>query len=127
MLLMYALLAIALQIDAFGLAKRTAILRLRRVFLVLIAPCLLVLTYALARHAGHTRYALDTNPQESTLPKVVNLSVEHVGTFDSNDQLRVLMVDSDHIIVFQPQANRDSVPNIKRFLKGDVHEFETTH
>lgn len=128
LLVVYALLAAVLQIDAFALLKRTAILRLRRIFLVLVVPCILVVTYALARHAGHSRYALDTDPHTSTLPMVVKLKVDHVdGTFGPSDELRVLMVDSDHIIVFKPQASRDSVPNLKRFLKGDAHEFETTH
>jgi hypothetical protein len=126
LILIYALLAIVLQIDAFALATRTTILQIRRIFLVLIVPFLLVTTYVAARNAGHSRYALDTNSNTSTLPKVVKLSVDRVADFAPTDHLRVLMVNSDHIIVFQPQECSDSVPNIKRFLKGDVHEFETT-
>ena len=58
---------------------------------------------------------------------IAKLKVDRVdGTFGPSDELRVLMVDSDYIIVFKPQAGRDSVSNIKRFLKGDAHEFETT-
>jgi hypothetical protein len=124
--LIYALLAIVLQIDALALATRSTILLLRRIFLVPIVPGLLVITYVLARSAGHSRSALDLNPHTSTLPKVVKLSVDRVADFDPTDHLRVLMVNSDHIIVFDPQESPGSVPNIKRFLKGDVHEFETT-
>ena len=58
---------------------------------------------------------------------MVRLKIEHAETFDPGDDLRVLMVDSDHIIVFQPQADRDSIPHIKRFLKGDVNDFETVN
>jgi hypothetical protein len=126
LILMYAFLAIVLQIDAFALTSQGIVLRLRRIFLVLIVPFILVLTYVLARDAGHSRYALDTNPRTSTLPKVVKLSVERVAAFGPTDELRVLLVDSDHIVVFQPQGGAGAVPNMKRFLKGDVHEFETT-
>jgi len=126
LILVYALPAIVLQIDAFGLAPQSVIFRIRRIFLVLVVPLLLVITYLLARYAGHSRYSLDTDPNASTLPKVVKLSVDRGVAFGPTDQMRVLMVDSDHIILFQPQAGAGSVPNIKRFLKGDVHEFETT-
>src|SRR5580765_3285033 len=41
LLLVYILLAAVLQFDTFSLLPRTAILRLRRIFLVLVVPCLL--------------------------------------------------------------------------------------
>ena len=126
LVLVYALIAIMLQLDAFATLGHGMLLQIRRVFVVLIVPFILALTYVLARAAGHSRCALDTNPRTSTLPRVVKLSVEGVRDFGPADEFRVLMVASDHIIVFQPQAGAGAVPNIKRFLKGDVHEFETT-
>jgi hypothetical protein len=124
LILLYAIPAIVLQVDASTLANRPLIRRIRDIFLVFIVPLLLVGTYLLARSAGHSRYALDTDPDKSSLPRIVKLSVENVVSFGPTDGMRVLLVDSDHIVIFQPQRNH-SVPNVKRFLKGDVHEFET--
>jgi hypothetical protein len=94
-------------------------------FVLPLVPAFLLIAYLLAFHAGRARASLDSDPTATTLPLVVKLVVDNVATFDRHDNLRLLMVTSDHIIVFAPQFP-GSVPIIMRFQKGDIHEFETT-
>jgi hypothetical protein len=126
LVLVYAVPAMLVNFDWFSFTSLRFSSYLRNTFLILFVPLLLGSSYWLARIAGNHRYERDVDEDRSTLPRLVRLQVEHGPGFDRHDGMRVLMVDSDYIIIFQPQKGRGAVPHIQRFLKGDVHVFDTT-
>jgi hypothetical protein len=88
---------------------------------------LLIATYPLAGHAGRKQANLDLHEQTTTLPRIINLELSNGERYGPEEKLRLLMVDSDYIVVFaalNSNANA-TVPNIKRLSKGDVHVIET--
>lgn len=90
--------------------------------LVLFVPALLIAGYISAVSAGRERAATDMNGFASTLPKVIRMVVNGVGTFNKEDNLRLFIATSDQVMVFSPQPDISSVPLVKRFLRGDIHE-----
>lgn len=95
------------------------------VLVVPLVPVLLLATYVLAHGAGQARANLDSQPDTTTLPLVVKLVVNDAVSFNRGDNLRLLLVTSDHIVAFEPQSV-GALPKVKRFQTGDIREFETT-
>jgi hypothetical protein len=100
--------------------------RFRTALVLVFAPILLIVAYFVAISAGHRRATRDMDSTASTLPRVNRMVVDKIGTFTRDDNLRLFLGTSDQIMVFVPQTDPNSIPIIKHFLKGDIHELETT-
>ena len=92
---------------------------------------LLLITYPLALLAGDKQASRDIYEQSCTLPKIINLKVASEA-YGFDRKYRLLVVDSDYLVIFKPldqsegESIDNTIPNIKRFSKGDVHLVETT-
>jgi hypothetical protein len=126
LLALYLISAVVLQVADILASVRSRSVLSRATTVCCFVPVVLGVSYVLANTAGQRRAELDRNSATSTLPRVVNMTVDEIGTFREADGLRLLLIDSGHVIVFVPQSYAQSVPNIKRYLKGDIHELDTS-
>lgn len=128
LLIPYSLTVLLLVIDFYAARKKWAkyfLFRSLQTYLLL--GLLLALTYPLAVNAGWKGAKLDMR-EKSTLPRVITLNMKN-ATFDMTHNLRLLVADSDYVVVFKPidEARGASSPLVQRFLKGDVYVLETTY
>lgn len=88
---------------------------------------LFAITFPLARRAGKKQAEADLYEGTSTLPRIVNMEFSNGEKFGLRDQYRLLVVDSTYTIIFKPLDPGDytTLPNIKRFSKGQINVIET--
>lgn len=124
----YALGAVWLACDGFITTTRWITLqRFQRASSYLVIIALLAIAYPLAGQAGDREAHADLYEKTSTLPLIVNLETSTGQTLTIKENYRLLMVDSDYILLFVPIQDSSSKawPYVKRLSKGDVHVLET--
>lgn len=89
---------------------------------------LFAVTFPLAQRAGRKQAEADLFEGISKLPKIVHMEFEGGQKFGFEDGYRLLVVDSTFIVIFKPLDPGDyaTLPNIKRFSKGQINVIETT-
>jgi hypothetical protein len=107
--------------------KRPRLLRFRRLVSFFVIFILLVITYPLARLAGQREAKSDLYVETSALPQILNLELSGDVVYGPEAGYRLLVVDSDYLVVFKPlkQSDISAAPIIKRFSKGGVNVIET--
>jgi len=88
---------------------------------------LFAMTFPLAQRAGRKQAEADLFEGTSTLPKIVNMELSNGEKYGLGDQYRLLVVDSTYTIIFKPldPGDNSTLPNIKRFSKGQINVIET--
>src|SRR5581483_643969 len=124
----YSFTVLLLVIDFYAARKKWAkyfLFRSLQTYLLLFL--LLALTYPLAVNAGWKGAKLDMR-EKSTLPRVITLNMKN-ASFGGQDNLRLLIADSDYVVVFQPidEVRGATSPLVQRYLKGDVYVLETIY
>ena len=128
LLLPYVIGVAWIALDSTGfLNNRTRFVALRTPLTYALIVVLLILTYPLAQLAGKRQAEADLHEDTSTLPKIVNLELSDGEKYGLADNYRLLVVDSTYTIIFKPteQGDNATLPNIKRFSKGQINVIET--
>jgi len=128
LLVPYAITLVWIALDSAGLlsiSPRIVLFRTPLSYVLIVA--LLLLTYPLATIAGKKQAAADLSETTSTLPRIVNLELNGGQKYGLGDSYRLLLVDSSYAVIFKPLATGDvnTLPNIKRFSKGQINVIET--
>lgn len=131
------LIAVAwLGFDSFAILRNwRGFLNFRGLATYVLIFVLLIIAYPLATYAGRRQAIKDLIETTSTLPKIVYLKLTagkdpaSSETYGFQDRYRLLVIDSDFVVLFQPlkaASDLDStLPNIKRYPKGEVNALET--
>lgn len=129
------LIAVAwLGFDSFAILRNwKGFLNFRGLATYVLIFILLIIAYPLATYAGRRQATKDLIEDTSTLPKIVYIKIgkdqASSETYGFPDRYRLLVIDSDFVVLFKPlEAIADlasTLPNIKRYPKGEINALET--
>jgi hypothetical protein len=128
LLVPFTLVAIWLIVDRYAMKTYARFRRARHIAVYVVMLLILLIAYQLAVRAGMKEAEKDMYETSSSLPKVVKLVTAKETLIGADSNLRLLMVDEDFVIVFEPlkPSETEAFPHMKRFAKGDVNVIETS-
>ncbi len=93
----------------------------------LVVVGVMIATYAFAWIAGAGQANRDRIEATCSLPKVMAAEVKDSSDIDAGQRFRLLLTDSDSIVLFKPMESEDAskAPLIKRFAKDAIRVLET--
>lgn len=117
-----------LSLDSYASAESwNKFIRIRIPLTYALILGLFVVTFPLARRAGTKQAEADLHEQTSMLPRIVNIELTDGTKYGLGDGYRLLEADSTYTTVFKPLdvSDTSTLPNIKRFSKGQINVIET--